>query len=110
MHELGITQEIVESVVRRAEGRKVHRVRIRVGRLAGVVPSALLLCFDLCAEEAGIAGARLVIDEVPGCARCRACGAETPLDVPYGDCAGCGGVDLEWLRGHELAIVDMEVS
>ncbi len=110
MHELGITQEIVETVARRAQGRKVHRVRIRVGRLAGVVPDAIKMCFELCATEAGIGGALLVVDEVEGCARCRACGVETTLDVPYGACAACDGVDLEWIRGHELTVVDMEVS
>jgi hydrogenase nickel incorporation protein HypA/HybF len=109
MHELGITLEIVEAVVRRAAGRKVHRVRVEVGRLTAVVPSALRFCFDVCAADAGIEGAELVVDEVAGVARCRACDAEIRTDVPYGECS-CGGIDLAWIAGHELRIVEMEVS
>jgi len=109
MHELGITLEIVEAVVRRAEGRKVRRVRVEVGRLTAVVPAALQFCFDICAAEAGIEGADLVVDEVRGKARCRACDREVYTDLPYGACE-CGGIDLEWITGHELRIIEMELG
>ena len=89
MHELGLSREIVDIVARRAEGRAVVRVRLEVGRLAAVVPDALRFCFEACAIEAGLGSPKLEIDEVPGRARCGACGAELTLDLPYGVCA-CG--------------------
>ena len=47
MHELSITQSVVDAVCDRAAGRTVHKVTVRVGALTAVVPEAMLFCFDL---------------------------------------------------------------
>ena len=65
--------------------------------------------FELACEGTPAEGAVLEIAEIPGRARCRACGATLALDRPYGRC-GCGGRDLEWLSGEELMIREMEVD
>ncbi len=109
MHELGLTMEIVDVVVERAAGRPVRRVRVRVGKLAAVLPDALRFCFDLCAKDTSAEGAELVLEEVPGRARCRACEGMVDLVRPWGRCA-CGSEDLEELSGHELTVVEMEVA
>lgn len=109
MHELGLTMDIVDAVVDRAAGRRVLRVRVRVGKLAAVVPDALRFCFDMVTEDTIASGAELVLEEVPGRARCRACEAAVELSRPWGRCA-CGSEDLEQLSGHELTVVDMEVA
>jgi hydrogenase nickel incorporation protein HypA/HybF len=109
MHELAITQEIVELVSARAGGAKVKRVVVEIGRLSAVLPDAVRFCFDLCAEGTVVEGARLDILEPPGRARCRACGTEFELDQIFGRCP-CGESDLEWLSGEELKIKEMEVE
>ena len=108
MHELGIAQEIVSIVSERSGGRAVRRIVLEVGKLSAVLPEALLFCFDLATEGTAAQGARLEIVEIDGLGRCRACGASVPLPRPFGRCA-CGGSDLEWLRGEELKIREMEV-
>lgn len=109
MHELGLTQQLVETLAARAGEQRVARVVVEVGRLAAVLPDALRFCFGLCAEGTVLEGAVLQIDEVPGRARCTACSAELHLDKPFGRCA-CGNSDLEWLSGEELRVVSMEVQ
>ena len=42
MHELAITQSVVEAVTERTGSAPVVSVRVRVGRLAGVVPDAII--------------------------------------------------------------------
>lgn len=42
MHELAITQSIVEAVLDHTAGRQVATMRLKIGRLSGVVPSALI--------------------------------------------------------------------
>jgi len=108
MHELAITQEIVEILRARAGERKVRRVVLEIGRLSAVLPDAVRFCFDLCAEGTAAEGAALEILEPCGRARCRACGSEVTLERPFGRCA-CGGTDLEWISGEELRIREMEV-
>jgi hydrogenase nickel incorporation protein HypA/HybF len=108
MHELGITQQIVEIACGRAEGAQVKRIVLEIGKLSLVLPDAVRFCFEVCAEGTAAEGAELQIIEPPGMARCRACGGQVKLDRPFGECS-CGGSDLEWLSGEELLIKELEV-
>jgi hydrogenase nickel incorporation protein HypA/HybF len=109
MHELGITQEIVEIACSHAAGGRIKRIVLEIGKLSAVLPDAVRFCFDLCAEGTAAAGAVLEIEEPPGKARCRLCGGLVNLARPYGLCS-CGSSDLEWLSGDELKIKEMEVA
>jgi hydrogenase nickel incorporation protein HypA/HybF len=109
MHELGIVQEVVEIATEASGGAKVTRIVLEVGKLSAVLPDALRFCFDLASQDTVVEGADLEIVEIPGRARCLACGGEVALDRPFGRC-GCGGTDLEWLAGDELRIKAMEVA
>ncbi|MEP7121196.1 MAG: hydrogenase maturation nickel metallochaperone HypA [Byssovorax sp.] len=108
MHELSITQSIVETVCERAAGARVLRIVLVIGKLSLVLPDAVRFCFDVCVEDTPLAGAELQIVEPPGVARCRACGAEFEIERPFARC-GCGGTDLDWLSGEELLIREMEI-
>jgi len=108
VHELGLAQEIVDIVSAKVGTDKVTRVVLEVGALALVLPDALRFCFDLAAADTAVEGAELDIVEIPGRARCQACGEEVALTRPFGRCA-CGSSDLEWLSGEELRIKTVEV-
>ena len=49
MHELSITQSVVDAVTRRMGDARVRRVRLEVGRLSGRVPDAVQFCFEVLA-------------------------------------------------------------
>jgi hydrogenase nickel incorporation protein HypA/HybF len=108
VHELALAQEIVAIAAERAQGARVTRVVLEVGKLACVLPDSLRFCFDAAAAATPVEGATLEIREVPGRARCRACSGEVALERAFGVCA-CGSSDLEWLSGEELRVVSMEV-
>jgi hydrogenase nickel incorporation protein HypA/HybF len=108
MHELAITQDIVEILRERAGGRRVRRVVLEIGKLSSVLPDAVRFCFDLAAEGTPAEGAALEIVEPPGRGRCCSCGGEVVLERPFGRCS-CGSSDLEWISGEELKIREMEV-
>ncbi|HEV7710471.1 MAG TPA: hydrogenase maturation nickel metallochaperone HypA [Asanoa sp.] len=109
MHELSITQSVVDEVRSRAGERRVHRVRLEVGALTAVVPSSMLFCFDLVTAGTVLEGASLDIDVTPGRAACRSCGVSFDLPDPVLLCA-CGSADVSVLAGRELKIVSMEVG
>ena len=108
MHELGITQQIVDLAVANAGGAKVRRIVLEIGKLSAVLPDAIRFCFDLCAQGTLAEGAELAIVETPGRASCLACGQESLLDRPFGRCV-CGGTEWRWLSGEELKVKEMEV-
>lgn len=109
MHELALTEDLVELIAERCAGRRVTRVILEVGKLAAVVPEAFRFCFDLCVSGTPAEGAELEIVETPGSARCRACGSTMALES-YLDACGCGSTSLELLAGTELRLKAVEVS
>lgn len=109
MHELGITQNIVAIALEHCGGQRVKRVTLEIGKLAAILPDSVQFCFDICCRGTLLEGAQLEIIEIPGLARCRQCGAEIPLDLPFGIC-DCGSTDLELLQGEELKIKELETE
>lgn len=109
MHEMAITQSVVDAVCERAGDRSVHSIRLQVGRLCAVVPDAMQFCFELVTEGTVAEGARLDIEEPPGRAHCRGCGTDFSLQDLILLCP-CGSADVEVLSGRELRIMSMEVG
>jgi hydrogenase nickel incorporation protein HypA/HybF len=109
MHELAITQSVVDAVCERAGERRVRSVQVQVGALTAVVPEAMLFCFDLVAEGTVADGARLDIESCPGAARCRGCGADFAVADLILLCS-CGSADVQVTAGRELSILSMEVG
>jgi hydrogenase nickel incorporation protein HypA/HybF len=109
VHELSITQSIVDAVCERAAGRPVLSVKVQVGVLTAVVPEAMRFCFDLVVEGTVAEGARLDIDLRPGATHCRGCGADTEISDPIVLCR-CGSADVDVVAGRELQIVSMRVG
>lgn len=113
MHELSIALSIVEMATEAAEARgaaRVEAVHLRVGMLSGVVPRALHASFALACEHTPLAGARLVIEEVPLMLFCRACaGARAARSAQDMACADCGTPSADLVHGRELEVVALEL-
>jgi hydrogenase nickel incorporation protein HypA/HybF len=109
MHELGITQNIIAIVTENAQGKKVQRVLLEIGKLSAIMPDAIKFCFDICAQGTIVEGARLEILEIPGMAKCRECGTNFYVEKPFGICE-CGSIKLDIIAGEELKIKEIEVE
>jgi hydrogenase nickel incorporation protein HypA/HybF len=109
VHELSITQAIVDSVVERMGATPIARVTVHIGRLSGVVVDSVRFCFDLVADGTPLAGAELVVVEPAGHARCRDCSCEFDADDPILLCPGCGSAWVDVLSGREMLIRSVEV-
>jgi hydrogenase nickel incorporation protein HypA/HybF len=109
MHELAITEQIVSIVDQAARGRRVTRVTLEIGALAGVMGDAIAFCFEALARGTALDGAALDIVQIGGRARCRLCGDEFAADAFYAPCR-CGSHELDWLRGQELGVKSIEIE
>lgn len=110
MHELSLTQSIVDAVADRLGDAKVTSVRLEIGKLSGVVVDSIRFCFDLVTDGTSLQGARLDIDEPSGACRCRECGEEFGVDDPIVLCPACDGANVEVLSGRDMRIRSVEVS
>ena len=108
MHEMAITQSVVDMVVDRTAGRQVERVRLQVGMLSGVVADAMRFCFDVAVAGTSIEGAALEIDETAGRASCRTCGNEFDVDDLILLCP-CGSADVQIVAGRELLVTSVQL-
>ncbi len=66
MHELGLARSICGIVAENAGGRAVSVVRVALGPLACVEPSALHFCWGLVTENTGLQGAELAFVAAEG--------------------------------------------
>jgi hydrogenase nickel incorporation protein HypA/HybF len=65
MHELAITESLVDCVMENIGDARALRVVIEIGKRSAVSPSAVRSCFALCAEGTPLEGAELEIVEPP---------------------------------------------
>ncbi len=102
--------ELAAAEAARAGATQIHRLRLRVGILSGVVPEALRFAFDALAPGSAAAQARLEIEPVTPVAWCARCETEFASEVGAAVCPGCGRVSGELRRGLELELASVEVS
>jgi hydrogenase nickel incorporation protein HypA/HybF len=108
MHELSITQSVVDAVLERLPDTKIAGVRLEIGKLSGIMPDSVRFCFDLVIAGTSLEGARLDIDEPSGRAHCVDCDTEFAVDDLILLCP-CGSANVEVLAGRQLRIRSVEV-
>ncbi|MGE3259005.1 MAG: hydrogenase maturation nickel metallochaperone HypA [Geobacter sp.] len=109
MHEMALSQDIVAICQRNAGGRPVSLVVVEIGQLSGVVPEAVVFCFEACSAGTLVAGARLQIQPVAGKGRCLDCRHESPLERLFDPCCNCGSFRIEVLSGQEVRVREIDV-
>ena len=110
MHELGLCEGVLAAVERRAAGRRVTRVRVRVGAQHRVVPSAFDQSFALVSQGTVADGAALDLVTVPVTIRCRDCGHDGEAADALAACPVCGGLDIQTEGGDELILEAIHVD
>lgn len=113
MHEFSIMQSTLQTALQQAEtagARQIHELRLRVGRLSGVVPEALTYAFEALRPGTAAAGARLEIELVPAVLWCGRCRREFESPEFLCECPYCGEVSGELRRGREMELMSMEIS
>ena len=113
MHEVGLMQSAVEMSVAEAArrgARRVHRIKLRVGVLAGVEADALEFAFEVVTGGTPAEGARLEVDHVPVVCFCEACQVEFRPPTWVFECSRCGRMSDDIRQGRELELASLEVS
>ena len=104
MHEaslMGNLLTIAEESLSGYNVTKINCLNIKAGKLANILPDALIFAFQSLAE-APFAGARLEIEVLPITARCLDCGAEyQSMDIPL-VCPDCGSNMAAIISGSEV--------
>jgi hydrogenase nickel incorporation protein HypA/HybF len=104
MHEMSYCEGVVQAVERRAAGRPVAHVKVRIGTVHRVVADAFAQSFEMAAAGGVAAGATTEVVTVPVHGSCRTCRNEFMSDEPSPACPACGGFDVGTEGGDEVML------
>ncbi len=113
MHELSITQSMLNLVLGQAEqakAKKVGKINLVIGEMTGVVGECVQFYFDFLSRGTIADGAALAIKAVPTKARCRDCGKLFEVMEFDWTCPHCHGNNMEIVAGKELFVESIEVE
>lgn len=113
MHELAITQGILDIAVSEAEKRSVSKVlsiKIKLGEFSGVVPQLIQEYFDIASRGTVAERAELIIEKVPVTVKCLSCGARSTVERTLIKCPACGSPEIKMLTGREFYVDSLEVE
>jgi hydrogenase nickel incorporation protein HypA/HybF len=95
---------VLEAVERRASGRPVARIGVRIGVVHRVVADAFAQSFEMAAAGGVASGAEAEVVTIPVRASCLACGATFEASEPHPACASCGALDVATEGGDEVIL------
>lgn len=109
MHELAITQSVVDAVLEKLPDRQIAVVSLEIGTLSGVEPDSVRFCFELVTAGTALDGAELRITRPTGRAHCTSCQTDFDVDSCILLCA-CGSADVLATSGNQLLISSVRVA
>ena len=113
MHELSIAQGVLDIVRQHVPPERlgsISRVKVRLGRLSGVVSESLVFCFDAIVAETSFRTARLEIEHVPTRCACLDCGASFEPEALVFCCPSCRSGRVRLVSGNDLQVVHVELE
>jgi len=113
MHELSVTQSILDIALRHAEqagAKRIVRLNLVIGELATIVDDSVQFYWDIISRDTIAAGSELHFERVPGRLRCLGCGHVFPLDGRDHSCPGCGGRQVVAAGGDDFRLESIEVD
>ena len=113
MHELAITESILDIALKhaeRAEAARVTDLYIVVGRLSSIVDDSVQFYWDMISENTICQGAALHFQRVPAKLLCLDCGHEYTLDGDLTPCPDCNSVRVQVTSGDQFWLDSIEVE
>ncbi len=113
MHELAITEGIIEAAIPEAErhgAKKILEIRLKIGELSGVLPECIQEYFNIASRGTIAEGALLKVEKIPITIKCNACGYNGEIPKRKIHCPECGSAEIKLLSGREYFVDSLEVE
>lgn len=80
MHEMPVTQTLLNMALEHARGRRVTDVYLQVGKMSAIIPDSVEVFFDYLSKDTLAEGAKLHFTMMPVEMTCQDCGRPAELD------------------------------
>ncbi len=113
MHEMAVTQSVLDIVIKLAQqagASRILQINLVVGQMSGIVDDSVQFYFDILGKDTIAEGARLVFDRRPAIYRCLACNTTYQPEGFDWVCPVCDALTFEVLSGREFRVDSIEVD
>ncbi|MCB9418729.1 MAG: hydrogenase maturation nickel metallochaperone HypA [Ardenticatenaceae bacterium] len=113
MHELPITESILEIAVRHGEQANAARVTdlyLVIGQLSSIVDDSIQFYWDIISRDTICEGATLHFERVPAQLLCLDCGHSYGFDYELSACPICDSTHIKVAAGEEFQLQSIEIE
>ncbi|NLG72149.1 MAG: hydrogenase maturation nickel metallochaperone HypA [Chloroflexi bacterium] len=113
MHELSVTESLLEIALRHAEpagAKRILALHIVVGQLSSIVDASVQFYWDIVARDTIAEEAQLHFRRVPVELSCEACGHTYSPENDEFSCPACGGERFKITAGEEFYLESIEID
>jgi hydrogenase nickel incorporation protein HypA/HybF len=122
MHEMPITQAMLNLAIDHAQGRQITDIYLQVGRMSAIVPDSVEVYFEFLSKNTLAEGANLHFDVVPMGMTCQDCGCNLDLSewtdrrpheimqLAFAQGCECGSKNLRVTKGVSFGLVSIDVE
>ena len=115
MHEVSIALGMVDELIKIArdnDATKINSVKLKIGRMSGIVKDSLIFAFDAVKlEHSLLYDARIEIEEIPTVCECGDCNSSFEIDnMCFPACSNCDSLNVKIISGEEQHIENVELE
>jgi hydrogenase nickel incorporation protein HypA/HybF len=113
MHELSVTESLLEIALRhagKAGAQRITRLNIVIGELSSIVDESVQFYWDIVSKDTIAEGAELHFERVDGTLRCLTCGHTFPLNRRDFACPACGERKVVAVGGDDFRLDSIEIE
>jgi len=113
MHELSVTENILEIACKHAEKAQAARVTdiyLVIGRLSSIVDDCVAFYWDMISKDTICEHAQLHFRRIPTTLICLECDRQYTLDDDLTPCPRCGSAKVRILSGDEFNLESIEIQ
>ncbi len=113
MHELAVTQSILDISLRHAEkagAKRITDINLVIGQFSSIVDDSVQFYWDIVANDTIAQGAILHFNRIPGEMTCKSCGyVFRPQDDTFA-CPSCSSILVKISKGEEFRVDSIDVE
>jgi hydrogenase nickel incorporation protein HypA/HybF len=113
MHELAVTENILEIAVRhgkQAGANRVTDIHIVMGKLSSIVDDSVQFYWDIISEKSICEGAKLHFDRIPAQMQCLDCDKTYTIEQDLTPCPHCNSSNIKLISGEEFWLDSIEIE
>ncbi len=113
MHEMAVTQSILDIALQHAErngARRVTALNLVIGQLSSIVDDSVQFYWDIISKNTLCEGAILHFERIPAQMTCQECGHSYSLSHGLEACPHCGSFHIRVIAGDEFRLESIEIE